>query len=52
MTIYKIEIDWFDSAWNGNQVFYVKNKVLTLFDLNSKETSPIANIESDGIQVF
>jgi len=49
MTIYKIEIDRFDSAKVGNQVFYVKNKVLTIYDLNSKENLPVANVETDGI---
>lgn len=52
MTIYKVEIDRFDSVKVGNAVYYVKNKVLTSFDLNSKEISPVANIESDGIQVL
>jgi len=52
MTIYKVEIDRFDSVKVGNAVFYVKNKLLTSFDLNSKEITPVANIESDGIQVL
>ena len=52
MTIYKVEIDRFDSVKVGNQILFVKNKVLTSFDLNSKENTPVANIESDGIQVL
>jgi coatomer subunit alpha len=52
MAIFKLESEKFASQRLGNQLFYVKNKVLTIEDLSSMESIPQANLEVEGKQVL
>jgi coatomer protein complex subunit alpha (xenin) len=52
MTIFKLEKERFDHQRVGNQMFYVKNKVLMIEDLSSSESLPQANLEIEGKQVL
>ena len=52
MTIFKLESERFDYERIGNQLFYVKNKVLMMEDLTNMESLPQANLEIEGKQVL
>ena len=52
MTIFKLEKERFDHERVGNQLFFVKNKVLMIEDLTNMESLPQANLELDGKQVL
>lgn len=52
MTIFKIEKERYDFQRIGNQLFFVRNKVLTIEDLTNMESLPQANLEIDGKQVL
>ena len=52
MTIFKVERETFDSVRVGNQLFYVKNKVLMIEDLSNMESLPQANLDAEGKQVL
>jgi len=52
MTIFKLEREKFDSQRLGNQLFYVKNKVLMIEDLTNMDSLPQANLEIEGKQVL
>ena len=52
MTVFKIEREGFHSVRVGNQLFYVKNKVLMIEDLSNMESLPQANLDAEGKQVL
>jgi coatomer subunit alpha len=52
MSIFKLEKESFHHQRVGNQLFYVKNKVLLIEDLTNMESLPQANLEIDGKQVL
>lgn len=52
MSIFKLEKERFDHARIGNQLFYVKNKVLMVEDLTNMDSLPQANLELEGKQVL
>jgi coatomer protein complex subunit alpha (xenin) len=52
MSIFKLENERFDHKRVGNQLFYVKKKVLTIEDLTNMESLPQANLEIEGKQVL
>jgi Coatomer WD associated region len=52
MTIFKVEKEIFDSVRVGNQLFYVKKKVLMIEDLSNMESLPQANLDAEGKQVL
>jgi len=52
MSIFKLEKERFDHERVGNQLFYVKNKVLMMEDLTNMDSLPQANLEIEGKQVL
>lgn len=52
MSIFKLESETFDYQRIGNQLFYVKNKVLMIEDLTNMESLPQANLDVEGKQVL
>ena len=52
MAIYKLENEHYSYQRIGNQLFYVRNKVLMIEDLTNVESLPQANLEIEGKQVL
>lgn len=52
MAIYKLENERYSYQRIGNQLFYVRNKVLMIEDLTNMESLPQANLEIEGKQVL